>query len=119
MAAPFAHFDEWEMNATLFQGTIFIEENHSSRLSQREQQQSQQNRPGGPPGEIMSFWGYKFETLSVLPQPWYPTTRKCIESRDNQVVSNLAQYCSIVRTGFGKVKMIIGGEVDASIASKT
>ena len=29
------------------------------------------------------------------------------------VVSNYAQYCSIVRTGFGKLKMVLGGEVDA------
>jgi len=29
------------------------------------------------------------------------------------VVSNHAQYCSVVKTGIGKVRMIIGGEVDA------
>jgi len=29
------------------------------------------------------------------------------------VVNNYAQYCSIVKTGIGKAKMIIGGEVDA------
>lgn len=29
------------------------------------------------------------------------------------VVNNHAQYCSVVKTGIGKVKMIIGGEVDA------
>ena len=33
----------------------------------------------------------------------------------DQVVDNHAQYCSIVRTGFGKIKMIIGGEVDAGM----
>ena len=32
----------------------------------------------------------------------------------NEVVNNKAQYCSVVRTGFGKVKLVIGGEVDAS-----
>lgn len=29
------------------------------------------------------------------------------------VVNNYAQYCSVVKTGIGKAKMIIGGEVDA------
>ena len=61
----------------------------------------------------MSYWGYKFETLSLIPKQWYHTTREEIEARESQMVSNYAQYCSIVRTGFGKIKMIIGGEVDA------
>ena len=28
-------------------------------------------------------------------------------------VNNHAQYCSVVKTGIGRVRMIIGGEVDA------
>jgi len=113
MAAPFSHFDAWEMNATCFQGSIFIEENHSNKLSSREEQHSQQTPFGTPSQSLMSYWGYKFETLSLLPQPWYPTSREYIESREDQIVNNHAQYCSVARTGYGKVKMIIGGEVDA------
>jgi len=63
--------------------------------------------------DLMSYWGYKFETLSLLPRPWSEVSRDYIESREEQVVSNYAQYCSIVRTGFGKTKLVIGGEVDA------
>ena len=29
------------------------------------------------------------------------------------IVNNYAQYCSVVKTGIGGSKMIIGGEVDA------
>lgn len=29
------------------------------------------------------------------------------------VVNNHAQYCSIAKTGIGKARMVIGGEVDA------
>lgn len=36
-----------------------------------------------------------------------------IENRENEIVNNYAQYCSIVKTGIGKSKLIIGGEVDA------
>lgn len=61
----------------------------------------------------MSFWGYKFETLSLIPDTWAATSREYIENRENEVVNNHAQYCSIVKTGIGKAKMIIGGEVDA------
>jgi RAT1-interacting protein len=58
--------------------------------------------------------GYKFETLSLLDEPWDSTSREFIESREDRVVNNKAQYCSVVRTGFGTSRMIIGGEVDAS-----
>jgi RAT1-interacting protein len=113
MAVPFSHLDEWEMNATTFQGCIFIEENHGKKLDSREDQWSQQNKAGAPSQNMMSYWGYKFETLCLLPELWHPTSREYIETRDSQVVSNQAQYCSVVRTGYGKIKMVIGGEVDA------
>ena len=116
MAVPFASLDSWEMNATCFQGSIFIEENHSNKLSSRGEQHSQKMPAGAPSQDLMSYWGYKFETLSLLPEPWYPTSREYIESREDQVVNNYAQYCSVVRTGYGKIKMIIGGEVDAGRA---
>lgn len=61
----------------------------------------------------MSFWGYKFETLCLLPNPWASTPRDFIENRENEIVNNHAQYCSVVRTGIGKNVIIIGGEVDA------
>ena len=57
--------------------------------------------------------GYKFETLSLIPKTWAETPRDVIENRENEIVNNHAQYCSIVKTGIGKAKLIIGGEVDA------
>lgn len=59
--------------------------------------------------------GYKFETLSLLPNTWDATSRDYIESRERLVVDNYAQYCSVVRTGFGDTKLCIGGEVDAGM----
>ncbi|OAL30681.1 hypothetical protein AYO20_08643 [Fonsecaea nubica] len=118
MIVPFSKLDDWEMNATFFQGTIFIEENHTKKISSREEQYSSAGRPGAMSQDLMSFWGYKFETVSLMPTPWPETSREYIESREDLLVSNHAQYCSIVRTGFGKVKMILGGEVDAVMACK-
>lgn len=59
--------------------------------------------------------GYKFEVLSVLRQPWDSTTRAEIENRQNEVVNNSAQYCSVVKTGIGHTRMVLGGEVDAGM----
>jgi len=61
--------------------------------------------------------GYKFETLSTIPRPWGEVSRDQIESRDDEVVNNMEQYCSVVRTGFGNTIVCLGGEVDASMSS--
>jgi RAT1-interacting protein len=118
MTAPFSKLDDWEMNATLFQGTIFIEENHAKKLESREQQYSAGAARGNMSQDLMAFWGYKFESLALLPESWSTISREYIESREEQIVSNYAQYCSIVRTGFGKLKIVLGGEVDAVMAFK-
>jgi hypothetical protein len=69
--------------------------------------------------------GYKFETLSLLNKPWGQTTREEIEGREDEIVDNYAQYCSICRTEIGGASMVIGGEVDGGrkddylVANKT
>ncbi|KAJ6024934.1 decapping endonuclease targeting mRNA [Penicillium herquei] len=91
----------------------FIEENNAYKNEQKEIQRHQRMPPGMASQEMMMYWGYKFEVLSVLRQPWDPTPRDEIEARPDQVVNNSAQYCSVVKTGMGSVRMILGGEVDA------
>lgn len=62
---------------------------------------------------LIAFTGYKFEVLSVLHKTWDECTRAEIEGRQNEIVNNSAQYCSVVKTGMGNVRMVLGGEVDA------
>lgn len=49
-----------------------------------------------------------------MPTPWPETSRDFIENRDNEVVNNHAQYCSVVKTKIGNNLLVIGGEVDGS-----
>ncbi|KAK7935751.1 protein RAI1 [Apiospora marii] len=96
----------------------FIEENHAYKQTSMQEQRNRQNtgnrrhQPQFSP-EVMTFWGYKFETLSTMPATWAETSREYIENRPNEVVSNKSQYCSVVRTGIGKSILCLGGEVDA------
>ncbi|KAF2811150.1 RAI1-domain-containing protein [Mytilinidion resinicola] len=113
LTAPFDHFSKFEMNATLFQGTIFIEDCHEAKVADQGRQRSQPSRPGAHSQDMMSYWGYKFETLCVMPNTWGETSREFIENRHKHIVSNKAQYCSVVKTGFANSSLIIGGEVDA------
>ncbi|KAL8869619.1 MAG: hypothetical protein Q9174_004138 [Haloplaca sp. 1 TL-2023] len=125
MATPFDIFNGFAMNASKFQvgkscpsGTIFIEEDHVHKLESKEHQHQQLSYAGAPSQDLMSFWGYKFETLSLLPAPWDETSRDFIESRESHVVNNHSQYCSVVKTSIGKSKLVLGGEVDAVWDSK-
>jgi hypothetical protein len=58
-------------------------------------------------------------------KPWGETTREEIEGREDEIVDNYAQYCSICRTDIGGASMVIGGEVDGGryadsfVANKT
>ncbi|PGH13175.1 hypothetical protein AJ80_06421 [Polytolypa hystricis UAMH7299] len=113
MTAPFDNWNGFEMNATYFQGSIFIEEEKEYKLAQKRLQHGQRSAPGAPSQDMMAFWGYKFETLSLLEVPWDAASRDDIESREEKVVNNKAQYCSVVKTGIGGNRLVIGGEVDA------
>lgn len=66
---------------------------------------------------MLTRQGYKFETLCLLPAAWDETPRDYIENRENEIVNNFAQYCSVVKTGIGSTVMILGGEVDAGTTS--
>ncbi|KAL4877661.1 RAI1 like PD-XK nuclease-domain-containing protein [Aspergillus karnatakaensis] len=118
LTAPFDNMNGFEMNATCFQGTIFIEENNTYKNEQKRKQKSQRVPPGMASQDLMAYWGYKFEAISVLDKTWDATTRDEIEGREELIVNNNAQYCSVARTGIGHTKLVLGGEVDAIWDSK-
>lgn len=114
MTIPYERFDGFDMRATMYQGTIYIEEDHSAKLH-RVARQTSGPGPGGISNDTFAYMGYKFESLCLIPDTWDATSREFIEGREFHTVSNKAQYCSIVRTGIGSVSMVMGGEVDAGM----
>jgi hypothetical protein len=61
---------------------------------------------------LAMFAGYKFEAISTLDKTWDESTRYEIEHRHENIVDNIQQYCSIVKTQLGSSTIIMGGEVD-------
>ncbi|EMC97100.1 hypothetical protein BAUCODRAFT_121609 [Baudoinia panamericana UAMH 10762] len=119
LTAPFDDmFGDFEMNATCFQVRCFIEENHAYKAQQNQVQNDRPPRRGEASQALMQYWGYKFESLSVLPRPWAECSRDEIEGREAVVVNNHPQYCSIVRTGIGTTSLVLAGEVDAVLGEK-
>ncbi|KAF1957458.1 RAI1-domain-containing protein [Byssothecium circinans] len=117
MTAPFDMFAEFSMLATKRDGTIYIEEDFPARAAQRDAEKDRpkpkwQQDQNLPDHKMMTYWGYKFEVLSLLPTPPSSTSAEIIANRTKAPVSNYAQHCSIVRTSFGPHSLLLGGEVD-------
>lgn len=58
------------------------------------------------------YTGYKFESLTTLSKPLPLISRSTLEKRPKKIVNNGDQYISVVKTGVGKCKLILGAEVD-------
>ena len=61
------------------------------------------------------YSGYKFERMALLDRPVAETPREVLESRGKQVVRNGPQYRTVMRTGVGEHKLVLGAEIDGII----
>ncbi|CAL9736695.1 decapping nuclease Rai1p [Monosporozyma servazzii] len=100
--------DPINLQVLVFDGQIFIKDiNQNSDLAKKNEVQSNYGI------DLGSFSGYKFETLTTIPKPFSEVSRETIEERPKQIVSNGNEYASVVQTGIGSSKIILGAEVDA------
>lgn len=104
LCLPYNRNDDLDLNIVFFDGHIFMEEDHEMKMNKR--------RSMNEKDKLMCYWGYKFETVATLKQPWSETTREEIETRSKKAVNNIEQYASVVKTGIGNLRLVLGGEVD-------
>lgn len=65
----------------------------------------------------MTYWGYRFETLSTIACPPSEVTAKVLQERvEEAVVDTHVQFCSVVRTCLGSSEIVMGAEVDCMMA---
>lgn len=102
--------DSINLQVIRFDGQIFIKEVAQSSDVVRNSSNTIQTSYGIDFG---SFSGYKFETLTTIPGPLSFIDRNTIENRPKQVVTNGNEYATVVRTGVGSHKIILGAEIDA------
>ena len=100
LALPYNLKDPINLYAAVFDGQIFIKNDEELELKRR------QSQPSDPTKKD------KFEAVTTLPKPWAECSRLEIEKRNIRVVNNYEQFISVVRTGIGKVKLLLAGEVD-------
>lgn len=104
LTLPFSQNEDLDINIVWFDGQIFLELDFELLEFKRREETER--------SKLMSYWGYKFEALATLPKPWSQCTREEIEGRRKNVVDNISEYCTVVRTGVGKMKVVLGAEVD-------
>ena len=114
LTAQYDRFAEFSMKATSFDGQIFIEEDFEAKQVRKAEQAAQPPRRGQRFSQAqMSYWGYKYEAIITLPEEFEDCSHQEIYEHRRAPVENASQYISVVETGFGNHKVVIGGEVDA------
>ncbi len=96
--------DPLDLNVVYFDGHIFMQEDKALKMSR-------EKKPNLEHQKLM-YSGYKFETVATLPKPLTEASRAMIDKNSKKITNNCEQYCSVVKTGIGKQRIIIGGEVD-------
>lgn len=114
LALPYNLNDPIDFNLVTYDGQIFMKSDEEIELQRRKQQELELNSDTKKSDYVKrcEFSGYKFETIATLPKPWADCSRSTIEKRNKKLVNNYEQYISVVRTGIGKVKLLLAGEVD-------
>lgn len=98
-----------------YDGQLFIKADTDYEIKQRDAEKEQlaaSDPEKAKYNETCEYSGYKFEALTTLPKPWAQCSRAMIEKRGKKAVNNYEQYISVVRSGIGKVKTLLAGEVD-------
>ncbi|KAF9573772.1 hypothetical protein EC968_008051 [Mortierella alpina] len=62
MCTPYSRNEPWELGATLYKGTIYIEEHVSAEKRQNSAGTNERHK-------LMSYWGYRFETICNISKP--------------------------------------------------
>ncbi|KAI8356103.1 hypothetical protein EDC96DRAFT_261549 [Choanephora cucurbitarum] len=107
LCTPYARREPWELRATRYKDTIYLEEQTTEQKKQQESQATEKQKR-------MSYWGYRFETLCTLSKPPHLVKKDDQELQDRLVqnVNTNIQYCILVKTKLGSSSIIMGAEVD-------
>ncbi|KAJ7592915.1 RAI1 like PD-XK nuclease-domain-containing protein [Mycena floridula] len=107
LTAPYEDRDGWELNVMFINGTMYFEEHLSEEKLQDKNNVEPRHR-------LQMYYGYSFESYCTSTTPTRPSPDR--QSKDppgwgGDVDTNV-QWCSVVRTKLGDIRMVIGGEVD-------
>ncbi|KAJ3276451.1 hypothetical protein HDV01_005074 [Terramyces sp. JEL0728] len=91
VCTPYQQHEDWELNASLVDGTIYLEQVKTL----------QKDRPDQA---VNMYYGYKFEACFTSPMG--------SKEQDKISVNTNIQYCSVFQARLAKHNLVLGGEVD-------
>ncbi|KAI8907706.1 RAI1 like PD-XK nuclease-domain-containing protein [Powellomyces hirtus] len=107
LCAPYSR-DKWELGVTLYNGTIYMEE-HEKRKDLYGSTDKD---------KLMSYMGYKFESLATIPVPPSKLSGlddELLAKRKEGFVNTNIQFCSVFKTKVGYNSIVMGAEVDCLV----
>ncbi|KZT41813.1 RAI1-domain-containing protein [Sistotremastrum suecicum HHB10207 ss-3] len=108
--APYEQREGWDLNVMCVNGTIYLEEHVSDRQLDLKQDLA-------PDHLRMTYYGYAFESYCTRSEPPLKqngdgnTPAPSKPGWGGDVDTNV-QWCSVVKTKLGDLRLILGGEVD-------
>lgn len=112
LTLPYNNNNGFRLHVLAFDGQLFIRNDDDFDLQARQKEREALTPDRQRYLDLCEYGGYKFEALATLPKPWAQCNRSTIEKRTKKTVSSYEQYISVVRTGIGKIKTLLAGEVD-------
>lgn len=95
-------YNKVELRVVAFDGQLFIKD-VASRDDERQTTSESKNA---------WYTGYKFESVATLSQPLPYVDRTTLEKRPKKLVNTGDEFITVVRTGVGSTKLILGAEID-------
>ncbi|KAI5963294.1 RAI1 [Candida pseudojiufengensis] len=116
MSIPYNLQDPIDLVIVPYDGQLFMNWNFEIEYKRRKEQEDRQRQTTTKEKyeyiKKCEYSGYKFETISTIPDIWSNISRKYIETRHKLPVNNYEQFLSVIKTGIGNVKLILAGEID-------
>ncbi|KAG0333256.1 Dom-3 Z [Podila humilis] len=91
MCTPYTRNEPWELGATLYKGSIYLEEHVTDERRQSAGGTSERHK-------LMSYWGYRFETICNISKP--VSELKRLRSRKRRAVSEAVSVAGTSKPGF-------------------
>ncbi|EPQ52575.1 RAI1-domain-containing protein [Gloeophyllum trabeum ATCC 11539] len=105
LTAPYEERDSWDLNVMCVNGTLYLEEHSSdARLKEKDDMNPRQR--------MQTYYGYAFESWCTSSSPDRPESLPGHRAGWGGDVDTNVQWCNVIKTKLGDVRMVIGGEVD-------
>ncbi|KLO11415.1 RAI1-domain-containing protein [Schizopora paradoxa] len=105
LTAPYEDRDGWELNVMNVADALYFEEHTTEGKLKEKESMTPRNR-------LQTYYGYAFESFATSATPSTSDDTSRLPNGWSGDVNTNVQWCSVVKTKLGKMRLLVGGEVD-------